>query len=191
MKHIVLSDIHESFHNLHLALSYAKQNNITSGFVLGDLINPGIMHKCGKSGLKLSVVLGNNDGDIFELSKAAQKYSNITLFKDFGVAIVDGIQIFMIHDNRLGALVAKSNEYPLVMCGHNHICSKEILGKAILLNPGELSGHMYGESTFVIWDSMSNTCQKITIKSNWVDVKRYEHDQNFHFSLEMFLNQAL
>jgi len=53
MQYIAFSGIHENFHNLQIALDYANKHSISAGFVLGDLINPGIMHKLGESGLDL------------------------------------------------------------------------------------------------------------------------------------------
>ncbi|MFO0703919.1 MAG: metallophosphoesterase family protein [Patescibacteria group bacterium] len=123
MKHIILSSIHENFHNLNLVILYAKNRNIISGFVLGDLINPGIMHQLGKSGLNLHLVFGNNDGDVFNLTKAASKYENIDLLGEYGAVKVGEKNIFLIHDNVLGRLIVKSETYDLVLCGHNHIFS--------------------------------------------------------------------
>lgn len=186
MQYIILSDIHENFHNLQIAITYAKSHQITKGIVLGDLVNPGIMHSLGKSAIEFTVILGNNDGDVFGLCKMADKYKNIDLHKDYVSKEFETVKAFLVHDNILGTLVAKSHEYPIVMCGHNHIAVKEVYGTSSLFNPGELSGHMYGKSTFGIWETNSNAFELVTIKNHWVDVRLYKHSKEYDEKLVQF-----
>lgn len=179
MKYLVISDIHENFHNLSIALKYGIDNKIEHGLILGDLINPGIMHQLGKSQIHLSVILGNNDGDIFTLSKVAREYPSIELDNEYITKEISDKKMLMIHDTFLGELIAKSQVYDYVFCGHDHTFKKELFGKSILFNPGELSGHMYGKSTFGVWDSQTGSITLITILNDWVDVKRFKHDSNY------------
>jgi putative phosphoesterase len=185
MKYLVIADIHENFHNLAIILKYCADNQITHGLVLGDLINPGIMHQLGKSNMNLTIILGNNDGDVFNLSKVANEYAHIALFKDYTSVQIESKRIFLIHDNVLGELIARSQEYDVVFCGHNHISSKEVFGKSMLINPGEVSGHRQNRSTFCVWDNDSNEVKLITIANEWIDVNKYKHDTTFqHASVE-------
>lgn len=179
MKFLILSDIHENFHNLSLAIQYAVKNGITHGLVLGDLINPGIMHQLGKSKINFMVVLGNNDGDIYNLSKVASEYPSINLFGNYCFRKIGSKNIFLIHDNFIASLIAKSQEFDFVFCGHDHKSDKKIIGKSVLINPGELSGHKYGKSTFGLWNSESGNFVLKSIKGDWVDVKRYKNNPNF------------
>lgn len=179
MKFIIISDIHENFHNLSIVIQYAMNHNISEGLILGDLVNPGIMHHIGKSKINFTIVLGNNDGDIYNLIKVANSYSSINLFKEYNFKKIGDYNVFLIHDNFLGQLVAKSQEFDFVFCGHDHKSIKEEFGKSILINPGELSGHMYGKSTFGVWDSESGKFNLVFIKNGWVDVERYKHDPEF------------
>jgi uncharacterized protein len=179
MKFLVLSDIHENFHNLLISIQYANKNNIVNGLVLGDLINPGILHHIGKSKINFTVILGNNDGDIYNLSKTSNEYPSINLFNKYSSQIIGNKKVFLIHDNFLAQLICKSQEFDFVFCGHNHKAIKKTFGKSILINPGELSGHMYGKSTFGIWDSESSKFTLISIKNSWINVKKYKYDPKF------------
>lgn len=179
MKYLIISDIHENFHNLSIAFHYCTKHNITHGLVLGDLINPGIVHELGRSKMNLHVILGNNDGDVYNIFKAAHEYTNLTLSNEYVSLNLDKTRAFLIHDNNLGNLIAKSGEFDYVFCGHNHKATKETYGNSVLINPGELSGHMYGKSNFVIFDTDSRSCQLLTITGDWVDVKKYKHDTDF------------
>lgn len=165
MKFIVIADIHENFHNLSLAIQYATDNGIANGLVLGDLVNPGIMHHLGKSKINFKIIFGNNDGDIYNLTKIAHEYQSIALFGEYTSEVIDGNNIFLIHDDFLGQLVAKSQEFDFVFCGHDHKAAKKVFGRSILINPGELSGHMYEKSTFGVWDSESGKFTLILIKN--------------------------
>jgi len=179
MKYLVLADIHENFHNLSLAMQYAFNNGIVNGLVLGDLINPGIMHHLGQSKINFTVVLGNNDGDVYNLSRVAYGYPSITLFDKYCFQNAGNKSIFLVHDSFLALLIAKSQEFNFVFCGHDHKAVKKLFGKSILINPGELSGHMYGKSTFGVWDSESGNFTLMSIKNGWIDIKKYKNDPKF------------
>ncbi len=177
MNILIISDIHENFHNLEIILTYAKNEGISRGFALGDLINPGIMHQLGRSKINFDIVLGNNDGDKFMLAASAGKYKNLHLEDLYEELEIDEKKIFITHYDKIGDLAAKSGDYQATFCGHNHVFNSVVLANGCLLaNPGEVSGHMFGKPTFGVWDSITNRFKVIQIAGAWVDVKRFKRD---------------
>lgn len=177
MQVLVISDIHDNFHNLQIALDYAAQNHMTHGFALGDLINPGILWNIGRSNMTWDVVLGNNDGDKFNLVNATKEFPNINLGDVYLEIERDNKKLFLTHYDKIGEIGAKSGDYDAVFCGHNHHFTMKHHGNTLLANPGELSGHMFGQSTFGIWDSQKNTFTGIKLHGNWIDVKKWKRSE--------------
>ncbi len=136
------------------------------------------MHVLGKSSLTFKIVLGNNDGDRYELTKVALGYSTIELADIYLETQVADKKAFLIHYEHLGRLAAKSGDYDAVFCGHTHKASTEGFneGKTLVGNPGELSGHMYGMSSFGIWDTELNTFSVIKITKGWIDTKIFKRN---------------
>lgn len=170
MEHLIVSDIHENFNNLKICLKYCNIHGIKKGFVLGDLINPGIVHMLGRSGVTFTIVLGNNDGDKVELVKAVYKYKNLSIFDVF--ANIKG-KTLLIHYHDLAKSLAKSGDYKAIFYGHNHQLHNEKVGKTLLFNPGELSGHLFGRATFGIWDDKTNTARIYEIVEGNINVKNF------------------
>jgi len=187
MKYIVISDIHENFNNLFIALEFAKVNSIGNGFILGDLINPGIVHQLGRSLIKFDIIIGNNDGDIFMLYQSVLKFNNLNIHNLYYEQNIDGLSIFLTHLDKIGDLASKSGDYNAVFCGHNHRINNKLVNKCLLANPGELSGHMFGKPTFGIWDSIKNKFEIIEIINNWIDVKKFKRN-NFIVKKSDFRN---
>lgn len=178
MEYLVISDIHENFHNLQIILNFAIDQKISHGFALGDYNNPGIIWNIGRSGISFDAVLGNNDGEVFGIMNATKEFPNIRMNDIYVECEYDRKKIFVTHDNKIGELVAKSGEYDVVFCGHNHVFTAEIFErgekKTLLANPGEVSGHMFGISTFGIWNSERNIFTGMKLDGNWIDVKGWK-----------------
>jgi len=172
MRYLVISDIHENFNNLYHCLEFAKAEDLENGFVLGDLINPGIVHRLGKSGIHFKIVLGNNDGDKVALTKAALEYK-LELYDFYWKGLVDGKKVVLVHYNELASPIAMSGVFTAVFCGHNHVFNLDLKhNKTLLFNPGELSGHMFGKATFGVWDSQKNEGEIYELVRGKVDVKQ-------------------
>ena len=61
MKIGIISDIHENFHNLILALNQLKEHGVEQIFCLGDLMNAGIAKILSIQDVPVFLIWGNND----------------------------------------------------------------------------------------------------------------------------------
>jgi len=62
MKIAIISDIHENFHNLILALQQMDQYDVHQILCLGDLMNAGIAKILMAQDIPTYMIWGNNDG---------------------------------------------------------------------------------------------------------------------------------
>jgi uncharacterized protein len=69
------------------------------------------------------------------------------------------------HFDSVGRALARGGQFDVVCYGHNHRFEITRLGKTLVINPGELFGGLTGESTFVVYDTRSDTAEKIVVSS--------------------------
>jgi putative phosphoesterase len=130
----------------------------------GDLISPFMVHRLGKgmAGKPVHMVWGNNDGDKRAVSKAAEGYQGFQIYGEFADLELGGLRIAVNHYPEIGRSLAQSDQYDLVCYGHDHQAHDEIIGKTLLLNPGEVMG-LFGSSSFVILETEKMTFERIAL----------------------------
>ena len=87
---------------------------------------------------------------------------SITIHGDFASLEIDGKKIAINHYPEIARREAESGKYDLVCYGHDHTAHNEMIGKTLLLNPGELMG-MNGRSTLAIYDTQSEEIEWIEL----------------------------
>lgn len=185
MKIAVIADIHDNFHNLVSALKIIEQKQIKQIIFLGDFINNGIAKVLANSPIPVFAVWGNNDGDKAVLMKTSlEPESNLTISENvYDFLEFDNKKIFATHYPDIAKPMAKSGDYDVVFYGHNHLKNLDKVGKCIVCNPGELSGHKTGQIGFAIYDTKNNKIDFIEINDSVV-VKTKEAEEylkNFDF----------
>lgn len=188
MKIAIISDIHENFHNLILALKHIKKFHVKKIIMLGDLINPAIAKVLVASEIPVFAIWGNNDGDKVAITKASlSKGSNLEMgFDTYDFLELGGRKLFLTHYPLLARSMAKSGDFDAVFYGHDHKKNLDRVGNCIIVNPGELSAHKTGKATFAIYDTDSNTAEIIELRKT-VSTKTKESEEhlekmNFTFS---------
>ena len=73
MKIAVISDIHENFHNLILALQDIKKREVYGIVCLGDMMNAGIAKILAIQEVPVYLIWGNNDGEVVDVMRASYK----------------------------------------------------------------------------------------------------------------------
>jgi len=168
MKIAVLSDIHENYHNLALALERIETEKVEQVLFLGDFINAGIAQLLCRFGIPTYAVWGNNDGDKVAITKfSMDQDSNLSVAaKSYDTVEFGGRKIFMTHSPDLAIPMAKSGEFDAVFYGHNHLKNEDMIGKCLVINPGELSAHKTGIATMAIYDTDSNKAEFIELEGS-------------------------
>ena len=162
MKIGIISDTHDNLWRLDEALPYLQQTEMV--IHCGDLISPFMIHRLGTgiSGKPAHMVWGNNDGDKRAVSKAAEGYQGFRIHGEFAELEIGGLRIAVNHYPEIGHSLAQSDQYDLVCYGHDHTAHDEIIGRTLLLNPGEIMG-LHGTSTLVILKTETREFERIQI----------------------------
>ena len=154
----VLSDIHDNIWALERAL--ARVQGCEALLVLGDLCAPFTMTQIaeGFHG-PVHVVWGNNDGDRLSIARQAER-GEVTLHGEFAELTLAERRIALTHYPHLGRALAAGGGYDLVCYGHNHQRGQTLVGRTVLLNPGEVMGR-FGVCSLAIYDTVSGVAEII------------------------------
>ena len=168
MKIAIISDIHENFHNLILALQEMAKHHVEQILCLGDLINPGIGKVLATQSIPVFMIWGNNDGDRVEITLASKREgSQLSVSpRTFDFVTFDDKKFFLTHYDDLAKPMALSGLYDAVFFGHNHECSHEKIGNCWMLNPGELAASKTKMATFMLYDTQENDFEIITLEGS-------------------------
>jgi putative phosphoesterase len=151
MKIAVLSDIHDNIWKLAVALG--RLGDADSLICCGDLCAPFIVPQVAEEFRRpIHIVFGNNDGDRFRITQQAQRFQHVTIHGELADLMLGGKRIAVHHFDDVGRLIAASDVYDVVCCGHNHVFEVERVGNTLLINPGEIMGR-FGTSTYVVYDT--------------------------------------
>lgn len=164
MRVAVLSDIHDNIWKLaaagvHLAGAEAVIfcGDLCSPFTLRRLAGAVQAHRA-----PVHVVWGNNDGDQRLIGRVADEAGNVTLHGDFAELVLGGLRIAVNHYPEIGRGLAAGGRYDMVCYGHDHKAFEGLMGKTLLLNPGEVMG-MNGRSTFAWLDLPARRVQFVEL----------------------------
>jgi len=198
MKLAILSDIHENFHNLILALKECEKQKVEQILCLGDLMNAGVAKILAAQNIPCFMIWGNNDGEKVDIMHAAySEGSNLKVsLNTYDFLEFDEKKIFITHYDNLAEPMALSGLYDAVFYGHNHLLKKEKINERHVVNPGEICAQKTGNSTFAVYDTTENTVEivnlenHISLKSKLVSNYFEENMDKLNFrSKDAFLNE--
>ena len=157
MKICIVSDSHD--HRGHLAAAVSEAKNLGAQAVIhcGDLVAPSTLHAIIPLGLPVHLVHGNNQGDLYHLSKLAHKPENrVHYYGQDGSFTLAGKRLFIVHYLHYAKAMALTGDYDLVCNGHEHKAVVErirnIKGTETLrVDPGTVGGVSH-PATYVLGD---------------------------------------
>lgn len=162
MQVAILSDIHDHIANLRKALQQVQKTDLL--ICCGDLCSPFIIKELAEGYLKeIHIVFGNNDADLFRITKNAQNYSNIQLHGEFCELDIDNKMFAINHFDDIGRALAESDKYDVVCFGHNHQLEISSNQQTLIINPGEIMGELTGQVSCVIYESTTHQATKINL----------------------------
>lgn len=167
MQLAIFSDIHDNVWKLSQALEEAGKADALIG--CGDYCSPFVIAQlaAGFDG-PIHLVEGNNDGDLFRITRVAARNTHLNFHGEFFEGEVGGVSIAVNHYDSIALPLARSGMYEVVCYGHNHTHHIETVGETLFINPGPLMGYHPGTnenvpSTFVIYDSDSQEATTIEV----------------------------
>ncbi len=163
MKIGIISDIHDNIENLQNVLT--RLQNVGALICCGDLCSPFIVDELGKGFTSgdIHIVFGNNDGDLYRITRKAGGYEQMHLHGEFCELELGGKRFAVNHYDNIGRALARSDYYDVVCFGHNHQFEIAQDGDTVIINPGEVFAGLNGQATFVIYDSERNKAEHFSL----------------------------
>ena len=185
----VISDIHENFHNLILALEELQRRKVDHILCLGDLINEGVAKVLSISEIPVFMIWGNNDGEVVGVVKtAAREGSNLTVSGNtYDFMEVDGRRLFLTHYDDLARPMAASGLYDAVFFGHTHLAEITRENDCLIVNPGEIAAQKTSKATLALYDTSSNKAElvelegSVTLKTTYAEAFLKENKESLGF----------
>jgi len=157
MKVCIISDSHDHRPLLEAAVRAAKAEGAEAVLHCGDVVAPSTLNVLGPIGLPIHVIHGNNSGDLYMMSRIANKPGSLVTFygQDAGINLA-GRRIFLVHYPHYARAMATTGDWDLVCCGHDHEAKIESIpnikgGTTPLVNPGTVGG-VAAPATYVVGD---------------------------------------
>jgi uncharacterized protein len=160
----IMSDSHDRIQGVKDALSLFSKMNVELILHAGDMIGSGNCYAFEGLSMPVKLVFGNNDGDrvglVRDFAEVGAQY-----FGDFGEIEADGLKMALLHgtDEALVRAIVASQAYDVVIRGHNHCAEATNYDKTLLINPGEIWGHLTGRSSVAILDTTNLKVEHIEL----------------------------
>ncbi len=146
MKVCIVSDSHDQRHHLRTAVEQSRARGAELVLHCGDVVAAGTLRALEPLQLPVHVIHGNNLGDLYTLSKLANKPGGIIHYhgQDARLEFL-GLRVFMVHFPHYARALALTGDWDFVCCGHDHKPYIEpttnIKGTTTwVLNPGSVAG---------------------------------------------------
>ncbi len=167
----IISDSHDNIYALERVLKRLITEDVKAVIHLGDIISPFTVRKMKDilGSIPVYGVLGNNDGDVYLLSKLFRDY-NWNLFSGPSIISLGGRRFLIMHGydgiehtERLALKLAGLEDVDAVFFGHTHrVFEKRINGK-LVFNPGETCGYLTGKSTYALLNTRDLSIKVYTV----------------------------
>lgn len=145
---LILSDSHDNIIKAKEIEKIILKYDISAIFHCGDFVAPFILPYFINNNAEFYGVFGNNDGEKLLLSKR----SNGKIKPGPYDITIDNYRIFIMHEPYALESAEKSQLYDFIFFGHTHEIVQRKTGKSLILNPGESSGWLTGNSTVALLD---------------------------------------
>lgn len=150
----ICSDSHDNFVNIKKFCAWCQQNEIQTILHCGDWTTSAALSAFRKNfSSAIQGVYGNADSQEKELLKRAAD-KNIIVQKETLSLTIGSTKIYLAHRADNAPEVALQGQYDMIFYGHNHKPWSEIIGRALVVNPGNLSG-MFFRASFAVYNTQT------------------------------------
>jgi uncharacterized protein len=144
----IMSDTHDNLPVVRKAIGLFNDRRVGHVIHAGDYTSPFTLKLFSDLRCPFTGVFGNNDGDKLLLQdRAGGRLHNQPL-----IFTLEDRRIVVIHEHLIADALADSGHFDLVIYGHTHEAEARKTGKTLVVNPGEVSGWLYGKSTVAVAD---------------------------------------
>ncbi|MBF0159538.1 MAG: YfcE family phosphodiesterase [Magnetococcales bacterium] len=162
MKIGIISDSHDHLEHMQLVADVFRSEQVDLVVHAGDFVSPSMA--LALSGLPVSAVFGNNDGEVLGLLKVFKKISGHIEGDFLEIEAPEGM-IALYHGTvrPIKEALVLSRQYHAVICGHTHRIENRYEGKTRVLNPGTLHG-FGGQASYILYDTAQDDVRVMLLK---------------------------
>ncbi|NMC05169.1 MAG: metallophosphoesterase [Candidatus Lokiarchaeota archaeon] len=155
MKIGIMSDTHDKLDNVERIVARFVAARVGAVFHCGDFCSPFVARKMAPlEGIPFHAVRGNNDGDISFLNTTFAKLGPIK--EPYQKIELEGRKILLLHGHAVPEDciddIARGGRFDIIIYGHYHHVRNDVVGKTLVLNPGEACGYLEHAGTAMIVD---------------------------------------
>ena len=163
MKVGIISDTHDHHKNVLKAVEIFKEQGVKYIFHAGDFVSPFTAEAFGEvKDAKFIGVFGNCDGERKLIKSTIQEFDG-EIHDKLYVGIIEGKKILMTHKPDKIDEVINSGKYDLVIYGHTHKPDIRKVEDTLVINPGETTDWITGESHLVILELSDMSYEHIAL----------------------------
>lgn len=144
----IISDTHDNMPAIQRAVEILTERKVEHVIHAGDYCSPFVFRALKHLKCDFTGIYGNNDGERLLL----QKLSDNRIYTQPHILELAEKRIVIIHEPQVVDALADSSHFDLIVYGHTHTPDIRKKGNTLIVNPGELSGWLYGRSTLAIAD---------------------------------------
>ncbi|HSQ93897.1 MAG TPA: metallophosphoesterase [Methanoregula sp.] len=161
----VMSDTHDEIARTEKAVSRFNHEDVDHVLHAGDFVSPFMVSRLQDLAAPLTGVFGNNDGDRALLARKSAASPLMKIGGRFARLDLGGMRIALLHGDDPGLLESLSScgSLDLLVYGHTHRPEVRRQGSLLLVNPGEVYGHLTGKSTIALVDTVTREAEIIVI----------------------------
>ena len=162
MKIGLLADTHDRLPAISDLLGVMVSKGVSLVMHAGDYCSPFSLAPFHERGMALLGVFGRNDGDKETLAAYAARGMGTEIYESPHSFEVGGKRILLVHD--LAEVSSRSIEsHDFVIHGSSHLQVHKMVGKTVLVNPGEACGWIHGKCTVSILDLDTGEVEDLTL----------------------------
>lgn len=162
MRVALISDIHDCVSHLHLALEQARKSGCSHLLCMGDMVSSDTFRTlCEAWTGELHVVFGNNEYERETFHHLAALFPHVSLYGDEGHLRLDGRSLYMTHLPRTAMRQTQAG-HDAIFFGHTHEREQLMLGKTLIVNPGEILGRR-SHPSMAIYHTGNNSAEHVLL----------------------------
>ena len=161
----VMSDTHDDIVQTKKAVERLNREKADHVLHAGDFVSPFMIDTLKGLSAPLTGVFGNNDGDRFLLEKKSSSISRMKIAGTFARFEMGGMRIALVHgnDRDLCETLSSCTTLDLLVYGHTHRPEVRKAGSLLIVNPGEVYGHLTGKSTIALIDTVKRSAEIVEL----------------------------
>jgi len=161
----IMSDTHDDIVQTKKAVAKFNHEGVEQVLHAGDFISPFMIDLLKELTAPLTGVSGNNDGDRSLLERKSGVLPSMKITGMFARIEMGGMRIALLHgnDRELLETLTACGSLDLLVYGHTHRPEIRREGSLLILNPGEVYGHLTGRSTVALLDTVKRSAEIVDI----------------------------